>query len=43
MVVWEQKEYVWTGGTWRLLGDEGSYAVKGSIRDADIDQDADIQ
>jgi len=27
---------------WRLLGDEGSYAVKGSIRDADIDPDADI-
>jgi len=25
-----------------LLGDEGSYAIKGSIRDADIDPDADI-
>lgn len=37
------KEYVWTGGRWRLFGDEGSYAVKGSIRDADIDPEANIQ
>ena len=43
VVLWEQKEYVWTGGGWRLLGDEGSYAVKGSIRDADIDAEANIQ
>lgn len=42
VVLWEQKEYVWTGGGWRLLGDEGSYAIKGSIRDADIDADANI-
>lgn len=43
VVLWEQKEYVWTGAVWRLLGDEGSYAVKGSIKDADIDAEADIQ
>ena len=43
VVLWEQKEYVWTGSSWRLLGDEGSYAVKGSIKDADIDNDANIQ
>lgn len=38
-----RKELVWTGTQWRLLGDEGSYAVKGSIKDADIAADADIQ
>lgn len=43
VVLWEQKEYVWTGASWRLLGDEGSYAVKGSIRDADIDDEANIK
>lgn len=37
------RELVWTGGNWRLLGDEGSYAVKGSIKDADIDAEAAIQ
>ena len=43
VILSEAKEYVWTGTQWRLLGDEGSYAVKGSIRDADIDPDAAIQ
>lgn len=43
VILSEQKEFVWTGGSWRLLGDEGSYAVKGSIRDADIDAEAEIQ
>lgn len=43
VILYERKEYVWTGSTWRLLGDEGSYAVKGSIVDADIDVDAAIQ
>ena len=43
VILSEQKEYVWTGNNWRLLGDEGSYAVKGSIRDADIDAEAEIQ
>lgn len=42
VVLWEYKEYVWTGGSWRLLGDEGSYAVKGSIKNADIDDEANI-
>ena len=37
------QEYVWTGVEWRLLGDEGSYAIKGSIRDADIAENAGIQ
>ena len=36
------QEYVWTGSSWRLLGDEGSYAIKGSIRNADIAENADI-
>ena len=36
------QEYVWTGQSWRLLGDEGSYAIKGSIKNADIDEDANI-
>lgn len=36
------KEFVWTGSYWRLLGDEGSYAIKGSIVNADIDDNANI-
>lgn len=36
------QEYVWTGTEWRLLGDEGSYAIKGSITNADIAEEADI-
>ena len=43
VVLYEQKEYVWTGSGWRLLGDESSYAIKGSIRDSDIDAEANIQ
>lgn len=43
VILYESKEFVWTGVNWRLLGDEGSYAIKGSIRDADIDPDANIQ
>ena len=42
VVVYNYKEYVWEGGNWRLLGDEGSYAVKGSITDADIADNANI-
>lgn len=42
VITWATQEYVWTGGTWRLLGDEGSYAIKGSIKDADIAADAEI-
>lgn len=36
------QEYVWTGSEWRLLGDEGSYAIKGSIVNADIHENAAI-
>ena len=43
VILYEAKEFVWTGGNWRLLGDEGSYAVKGSIKDTDIDENAEIQ
>ena len=43
VILYDSKEFVWTGTNWRLLGDEGSYAIKGSIRDADIDDNADIQ
>lgn len=42
VILYDTKEFVWTGGNWRLLGDEGSYAIKGSIRDVDIDPDAEI-
>ena len=42
VILWDRKEYVWDGGAWILLGDEGSYAIKGSIKDADIAEDADI-
>ena len=42
VILYDAKEYVWTGAVWRLLGDEGSYAVKGSIKDADIAADAAI-
>ena len=38
----EAQEFVWTGSEWRLLGDEGSYAVKGSITNADIADEANI-
>lgn len=30
VVLYQEKEYVWTGSVWRLLGDEGSYALKSS-------------
>lgn len=36
------QEYVWTGSVWRLLGDEGSYAIKGSITNSDIAEEAGI-
>ena len=42
VILYDSKEFVWDG-TWRLLGDEGSYAVKGSIKDTDISPDAGIQ
>ena len=36
------QELVWTGTEWRLLGDEGSYAIKGSIKNVDIAEEANI-
>lgn len=42
VVTFDAKEYVWAEGYWRLLGDEGSYAVKGSITNADISEEANI-
>lgn len=42
VVLYDNKEYVWDGSSWQLLGDEGSYAIKGSIVDADIASNANI-
>ncbi len=42
VVIWGKKEYVFNGTAFVLLGDEGSYAVKGSIKNADIASDAAI-
>ena len=42
VVLQGQEEFVWTGSKWQLLGDEGSYAVRGSIKNADIASDAAI-
>ena len=42
VVTWGKKEYVYDGTSWRELGDESSYAVKGSIKNADIADDAAI-
>ena len=41
VITFNNAEYVWEG-VWRLLGDEGSYAVKGSITNADIADEANI-
>ena len=43
VILYNRQELVWTGSNWRLLGDEGSYAIRGSIVDADISPDAAIQ
>lgn len=42
VVTYQSKEYVYDGKNWRELGDESSYAVKGSIVDADIASNANI-
>ena len=42
VILFNAAEYVWTGSVWRLLGEEGSYAIKGSITNADIAEDANI-
>lgn len=42
VVLFGQKEFVFDGTNWKLLGDEGSYAVKGAITNADIASSAAI-
>ena len=42
VILYNTKEFVWDGSQWILLGDESSYAVKGSIKDNDIAADAEI-
>lgn len=42
VVLYNTAEYVWDGSQWILLGDEGSYAIKGSIVNADIASNAAI-
>ena len=42
VVTFDAKEYVYDGESWRELGDESSFAVKGSIKNADIAADAAI-
>lgn len=42
VVTYQSKEYVYDGEDWRELGDESSFAVKGSIVDADIAANANI-
>ena len=42
VVTYQSKEYVYDGENWRELGDESSFAVKGSIVDADIASNANI-
>lgn len=42
VITFGSSEYVWDGSLWNLIGDEGSYAVKGSITDRDISDTADI-
>ena len=42
VVTYNAKEYVYDGENWRELGDESSYAIKGSITNADIASDAAI-
>ena len=42
VILYDEKEFVWNGSAWQLLGDEGSYAVKGAIKNVDIAADAAI-
>ena len=42
VVTYQSKEFVYDGENWRELGDESSYAIKGSIVDADIASNANI-
>ena len=42
VILFNSAEYVWTGANWHLFGDEGSYAIRGSITNVDIAENADI-
>lgn len=42
VVTYKSKEYVYDGENWRELGDESSFAIKGSITNADIASNAAI-
>lgn len=42
IVINKNIEYVWANGKWNELGNEGNYAVKGAIVDADIANNAEI-
>ena len=42
VVTYKAKEYVYDGENWRELGNESSYAIKGSIVDTDIASNANI-
>ena len=42
VILYDAKEFVWTGSSWHLLGDESSYAIKGAITDIDIADNAEI-
>ena len=43
VILYGSQEFVWDGAHWILLGDESSYAIKGSIVDVDISENANIQ
>ena len=43
VILYESKEFIWTGSNWRLFGDEANYTVSGQIKDIDIAEDAGIQ
>lgn len=38
IVLYENKEFIWTGTVWELFGDENSYAIKGNIVKTDLSQ-----
>ena len=42
VIIFNSGEFVWTGAAWRLIGEEGSYAIKGSITNSDIAPEANI-
>lgn len=38
IVLYENKEFIWTGTVWELFGDENSYVIKGNIIKNDLSQ-----